>query len=84
MERSQPSKPNAVKFFDFIIQKTLKFLLFSYITTYLKNNSIITSNDSNCNGTNNVANVEFSQDDNKNELKPALEVTNQGGEISAQ
>ena len=50
----------------------------------ITNNSIITSNDSNCNGTNNVANVEFSQDNNKNELKPALEVTNQGGEISAQ
>ena len=49
----------------------------------ITNNSIITSNDSNCNGTNNT-NVEFSQDDNKNELKPALEVTNQGGEISAQ
>jgi hypothetical protein len=46
------------------------------------------ANDSNCNGSdknnaNVVSGITPSQDDNKNELKP-LEVTNQGGEISAQ
>ena len=59
------------------------------ILQHQKENITNVDNDTNCNGTNNtnnavvVASITPSQDDNKNELKP-LEVSNQGGEISAQ
>ena len=55
------------------------------ILQHQKENITNIDNDTNCNGTNNVvvASITPSQDDNKNELKP-LEVSNQGGEISAQ